>query len=98
MNALRLEAGPFCELAQDEKRSGARQGAAARVEVELGTVATVEVGASESEVPANGLGRRPTQRYESFLAALAERADAPLLEIDAFLLDPYRFAIARPIA
>ena len=84
VHAARLEAGPLGEAAEDEERACARQRAATRVEEEVGAMTPVEVRAPEREVAARGLGRRPPERDESLLAALADHAhDAVSRSIEA---------------
>ena len=88
VHASRLEAGPIGELPQDEERTGARQGAAAGVQEEVGSVAPVEMRPAECEVAADGLGRRSAEGNETLLAALSQHADDALLDRDAALLEP----------
>src|SRR6185503_11077765 len=83
-----LEAGAVRELAEDQKRAGARERATARVQEELGPVATIEVGPAEREVAAHGLGGGTAERDEPLLPAFPEHAHDPLLECDAVLLEP----------
>ena len=90
MNATMFETRAVGELAQDEKRAGAGQGPAARVEKELRTVPPVEVRPTEREVPANRLRRGPAERDEPLFVALAEHANDALLEGDATLPQPDR--------
>jgi hypothetical protein len=78
------------ELAQDEERTGSGERAAAGVQEELGAIATVEVRAAESEVPADGLGGRTPEGYQALLAALAEHANDSVVESDAALLQADR--------
>ena len=59
-------------------------------------MAAVEVGAPAREVAPERIGRRPAQRDDSLLRALAGRSDEPLLEIDVGLAEPNRFADAQP--
>ena len=96
VHATRLEARAIGELAQDEKRAGARERTTARVEEELGAIAAVEVGATEREVAAHGLGGGPTERDEPLLAALPEHAHDALLDGDARLLEPRGLRHAQP--
>ena len=46
------------------------------------------MGPAEREIAADGFGRRTPERDEALLAALAEDADDPLVEVDAALLEP----------
>ena len=96
VNASMLEAGPVGELPEDQKRSSARQWAAARVQEELRPVTTIQVRPAEREVPSNRFCGRAPERYEAFLVSLAEHADDPLLERDATLLESNRFGHAQP--
>jgi hypothetical protein len=88
VDAPRLQAGLPGELAEDEERAGPGQRPAARVEEELRPVTAIEVGATQREVAADGLGRRSSERDDPLLPALAEHADDPLVEVDAALLEP----------
>ena len=90
VDATRLEPCAFGQLAKDQERAGAGERAAARVEEQLGPVAPVEMGPAEGEVAAHGLGGRPPERDEPFLAALSEHAHNALLDRDAVLLQPDR--------
>jgi len=96
VHATRLEARALGELAQDEKGAGAREGATAGVEEELGAIAAVEVGATEREVAADGLGGGPAERHEALLATLPEHAHDALLDGDAGLLQPRGLRHAQP--
>ncbi len=96
VHAARLEARTLRELAEDEERTGPRERAAARVQEELRAVAAIEVGATEREVSANGLGSGSSERHEPLLPALAEDADDALLERDARLLEPGGLRHAQP--
>jgi hypothetical protein len=89
VDAARLQTGSFGELAEDEKRTGARERAAAGVEEELGAVAAIEVRAPECEIPPDGLGSRSPEGHEALLATLPEHAHDPLLDGDAALLEPH---------
>ena len=56
-------------------------GAAAGVEEELRAVPAVEVRAAHGEVAAQRLGGRAAERHDPLLAALAERAHEPALDV-----------------
>ena len=68
-------ARPFGEAPKDQK--GARPGErpAAGVEEEVGSMPAIEVRAAECEVAAHRFDRRPPERHDPLLAALAEHAD-----------------------
>ena len=89
MNTAWLEPGAFRELAQDQERTGAREGTAAGVEEELRSVAPVEMRPAEREVAAHGFGGGPPERDEPFLSALPENAHDALLDRHAVLLQPH---------
>ena len=91
-----LEARALRELAQDEERAGARERSAARVQEELSAVAAIEVGTTEREVAANGLGGGSSERHETLLPALAEDTDDAFLERDARFLEPGGLRDAQP--
>ena len=88
MDATRLEACAFGELAKDQERTGTGERAAASVEEELRSVAPVEMRPAECEVPAHGLGGGAAERNESLLATLSEHAYHTLLDGDTVLLQP----------
>jgi hypothetical protein len=96
VHAAGLEARTLGELAQDEERAGSRERSAARVQEELGTVAAIEMRATEREVPANGLGGGSSEGHEPLLPALAEDADDAFVERDARLLEPGGLGHAQP--
>ena len=60
------------EPAQDEERACPRQGAAARVQEQLGAMPAVEVGAPAREVPAERCDRAAADRDDALLVALAD--------------------------
>ena len=70
-------------------------GAAVRVEEQLLAVAPVEVGPAAREVAAEGVRCLAPDRYDPFLAALAEGADEPVLEIHGLPVEPDRLADAQ---
>ena len=82
MDALRLEAGLLGELAQDQERARPGERAAAGVEEQVGPVAPVEMRAAERQIAANGLRRRPAERDDALLVALAEHADDAGVDVD----------------
>ena len=96
VHALGLEARFARELAQDEEGSGPRERAAFRVEKELRTVPAVEMRASSRQVTAECLDRFPADRDDPLLAALADRPDQPLVEVDAGLVDAESLADPQP--
>ncbi len=89
VNASRLEAGPLCQAAQDEKGAGTSERAAAGVQEELGSVPAVEMGPTEREVTPGGLGSRTTEWDETLLAALSVHPHDPLLDVHSVLLEAH---------
>ena len=65
-------------------------GAAARVQEELRAVAAVEVRPAAREVAAQRLGGVAADRDDALLAALADHADEPVVEVDAGPVEPDR--------
>ena len=65
VHPARLETGTVGQPAQDEKRAGAGQRAAARIEKQIRAVTTVEVRPADREVAAQRLGGRPAERDEA---------------------------------
>src|SRR5262245_60647289 len=96
MDAPRLEPGLLREPAQDEERAGPRQRAALGVEEELGHVSPVQERPAAAEVAAERIGGVTAERDDPFLAALADRAHEPLLEVDASALEPDCLAHSEP--
>ena len=90
VDATRLEPCAFGQLAKDQECAGASECTAAGVEEELRSVTPVEMGPAECQVAAHGLGGRPPEWDEAFLAALSEHAYNALLDRDAVLLQPDR--------
>ena len=86
----------FCQAAQDQERAGAGERASLVVQEQFRPEAAVEVGAAAGEVAAQRLGRRAADRDDALLAALADAADEPLVEIDPRALEPDRLADAQP--
>ena len=78
----RLEARFLGEATENQERAGARQRAAAGVQEELGPRAAVEVGAAHCDVPAERFDRRPAERHDPLLRALAECTHDPVVEVD----------------
>lgn len=95
VDAARLEPGSIGELSQDEESARARQGAAADVQEELRSVATIQMRPAEGEIPAHGLCRRAPERYQALLVSLAEHTDDSLFEGDATLLESDRLGHAE---
>ena len=98
VDAARLEPGDRGQPAQDQEGARAGQRPALRVQEELGAVAAVEVGAAAREVAAQRLDRWPPDRDDALLAALADDAHEPVVEVDAALLEPDRLGDAQPRA
>src|SRR5688572_3707800 len=96
MHATRLQARLVGEAAEDEERSGPRQATALGVEKELGPVAAVEKRPSPTEVTAQGVGCFSPQRDDALLAALADRAHEPVVQIDATSLESHCLAHSQP--
>src|SRR3954454_13422348 len=92
MDALRLEACFLCELSENEERAGAGQRPALGVQEELGPVARVEIRAAAGEVAVQRVDGGAADRDDPLLRALAERADEPLLRVDARSVEPDRLA------
>ena len=95
MHTLGLEAGALGQASKHEEGPGPRERAASGVEEELGSIATVEVGATEGEVSTYGLGSRTAERHEALLPALPENADDPLVESHARLVETDRLGDAE---
>ena len=99
VHPLGFESRFLGELPQDQE--GARPGecSAARVQEQVGPVATVEVRSAESQVAADGLGGRPAERDDALLVALAEHADYASIDVDgrARESDRLRDAEACPV-
>jgi hypothetical protein len=87
VNAGGVEPRAFRDAAQDQERSGAREGASPGVQEELGPVAAVEVRPAAGQVAAQGRGGGPPDRDHALLAPLPEHADEPTVEVDAAALD-----------
>ena len=96
MDALGLEPCLVGEAAQDEEDAGAGERPAVRVEEQLLPVAPVEVGPAAREVAAEGVRCLAPDRDDPFLAALAEAADEPVLEIHGLPVERDRLAHAQP--
>src|SRR6478735_7438028 len=96
VDPLRLEAGLVGQPPQDEEDAGPGERPAVRVEEQLLPVAPVEMGPAAREVATEGVRCLPPDRYDSFLAAFAEGADEPVLEINGLLVEPDRLADAQP--
>jgi hypothetical protein len=90
----RLESGALGEPAQDQEGAGPGEGAALRVEEELGTVAPVEERPPAGEVPAERIGCRPADWDDALLPALARHAHEALVEVDAAFLERDRLGDA----
>src|SRR3954447_4152406 len=98
VDSLRVEAGLLGELAQDQEGAGPRQRPAARVQEQLRPVPRVEERTAAREVAPQRVGCRAPERDDALLAALADTADEPLLEVDAALLEADGLADAQPRA
>ena len=83
------------KAAQDEEDTGAGERPAVRVQEQLLPVAAVEVRPTAREVAAEGFRCLPPDRHDPFLAALAEAADEPVLEIDGLPVERDRLADAQ---
>src|SRR5215210_1042724 len=88
VDPLGLEARLSGELPQDQEGARAGQRPALRVQEQLGPVAAVEVRSAVGEVAAKSLGCLPADRNDSLLAALADRAHEPVVEVDAAAFEP----------
>ena len=99
VDASGLAPGAIGQTPQDEERPRARQRPAARVEEQVGAVATVEVRAPESHVATERLGSGAPERDEPLLAPLARHAHDATLEIDSRLdeTDSLRDPKTRPV-
>ncbi len=95
VDALRVEPRALGELAEDQEGSGPRQGAALRIEEELGPVAAIEVRPPAGEIAAQSLGRLASERHHAFLLALAERPHQAVVEVDASAVEADRLADAE---
>src|SRR5215203_4396613 len=95
VDTLRVEARLPGQLAEDQEGARARQRAAARVQEQLRPVPCVEERPTAREVAAQSVGAGPAERDDALLAALADAADEPPLEVDAALLEPDRLADAE---
>src|SRR5204862_3372077 len=81
VDALRLEPRDLREPAQDEEDAGSCERAALRVQEELRPVAPVEVRPPARQVAPQRLGRLTPDRDDALLAALADDADEPRVEV-----------------
>ena len=99
VDAPGLEAGLVGEAPEDEERSGSRQGPALCVQEELGPVAAVEERTATAEIAAKRIGGAAPQRDDPLLAALADRAHEPLVQVDssAFEADGLAHPEARAV-
>src|SRR5688572_12253808 len=80
VDAGRVEAGLGGQTPQNEERARAGQRATLRVEKQLRPMTAVEVRPSAAQVAAQRLRRRPSDRDDPLLAALADAADEALLQ------------------
>jgi hypothetical protein len=87
MDTLRIEARGSRQPPQDQERAGPGERPALRVQEELGAVAAVEERPAAREVAAQCLGRLAADRHDPLLAALADDAHEPVVEVDAALLE-----------
>ena len=95
VNAVRVEPGFLGQLAQDQERARAGERAAAGVQEELGPVAAVEVRPAAREVAPQGLGGVPADGHDALLAALADHAHEPVVQVDARLVEADRLGDAQ---
>ena len=96
MHAQRARGPPSRRAGAGIRNAPARvSGAAAGVQEQLGPVAAVEVGAAHRDVAAQRLDRRPAERDDPLLRALAERAHDPVVEVDRAPVQAGRLADAQ---
>src|SRR4051812_22705107 len=95
VDAFGLEPCLVGEATQDEEDTGAGERPAVRVQEQLLPVAAVEVRSTAREVAAEGIRCLPPDRHDPLLAALAEAADEPVLEIDGLPVERDHFAHAQ---
>ena len=91
-----LEAGLLGEFPEDQEDTGPRQGAAAGVQEELRAVAGVEETAARGRDSGAGLRPHAGRRDNPLLAALADDADEPVVEVDAARTSPTASETRRP--
>jgi hypothetical protein len=96
VDTLRLEPGLARETAQDEEGAGAGEGAAARVQEELWSIAAVEMRPAEREVATRSLCGGAAEGHQALLASLANDADDPVVEVDGALLEADCLGDAQP--
>src|SRR5215210_8139991 len=92
VHPFRLEARLAGELAQDQERARARERATLGVEEELGAVSAVEMWAAVRQITTQCLRGLPADRDDALLAALADRADEAVVQVDAAALETDRLA------
>ena len=95
MHALRVEPRLLGEPPKDQERARAGEAAAAGVQEQLRAVTRVEIRTAAREVAAQRLDRRPADRDDALLAALADDAHEPPVEVDAGLAEPDRLRDAE---
>ena len=84
--------------AQDPERAGAGQRTAPGVQEQLLPVPAVEVRPPAREVAAQGGDRGATDRHDALLAALADHAHEPVVEVDARLVESDGLRDTQPCA
>src|SRR5215212_393726 len=87
VDAFWLEPGLTRQLAQDQERARARERATLGVEEELGAVAAVEMWSAVRQITTQCLGGLSADRDDPLFAALADRADEAVVEVDAAALE-----------
>src|SRR5438105_8317903 len=98
VDTLRLEPRPPRELSEEQERAGPRECAAAGIQEQLRAVALVQERPPVRQVAAQRLGGLARERDDALLAALAEHADEPVVEVDCALLESERLADPQPSA
>src|SRR5215218_5291106 len=88
----RLEAAFLGEAAQDQECAGTRQRPALGVEEQLVPVALVEVRPAAAQVAPERIGGAAAERHDPLLAALADRANEPFLQVDPIAFEADRLA------
>jgi hypothetical protein len=96
MNAGRVETGLRGQAAQDEKRSGARERPALRVEEELRSVSSVEERPAAGQIPAYRLDSFAPERDDALLVSFPETADDAVLQVDPAAVEPHRLTDPQP--
>ena len=89
---LGLEAGLAGQAAQDQERAGAGERAALALRKSSGRWRRSRKRPAAAQVPAKRVGGASAERDDPLLAALADRTNEPLVEVDAALLEADRLA------